>query len=245
MREPRVVAIVQARLGSTRLPGKALVDIAGQPMLAWVVRRLQRARTLHEVAVATTTHPRDAAIADAAHALGARVFRGSEEDVLDRYHRAAAAFRADVIVRITSDCPLVDPELVDEVVRALDRPSRVDYTSNTIVRRTLPRGLDAEAVRRHVLDRAWWADRDPASREHVTPYVYRHPEAFSLRSVPHDEDLSEHRWTVDTQEDLELVRRIAAAFPGDDFGYRAILELVRANPSWQAINAHVVQKAVG
>ena len=146
------------------------------------------------------------------------------------------------MVRITSDCPVIDPELVDDVVRALGPD--VDYASNSLPPRTTPRGLDAEAFTLAALERADREDRDPASREHATPYLYRHPEMFRLARVDLEQDWSEHRWTLDTPDDYELLRRIYDALGRDDFGWRDVLAVVEANPGWSGLNRHVRQKTV-
>lgn len=238
--EPRVVAIIQARLGSTRLPGKALADIGGLSMLARVVRRVGRASRLNLVTVATTSEPADAAIVEECDRLGVPVTRGSQDDVLDRYYQAAQIHQADVVVRITSDCPLIDPELIDALVGAFlaDGP---DYAGNFIERR-YPRGLDAEVFSFAALERAWREANAEYERAHVTPYIYQHPEAFRLLSVPGTEDHSRHRWTVDTPEDLTFARAVYARFADDSFGWREVLALVEAEPELAAINAHVEQK---
>lgn len=210
-------------------------------MLQRVVERTGRASSVDRVIVATTVQPSDDAIVDMWSGTDIAVVRGSETDVLGRYHDALLRWGADVIIRITSDCPLIDPNLIDAVVEALS--DGVDYASNTLAPRTFPRGLDVEAMTADTLERAWAEDRDPAGREHVTPYVYEHPERFALRRVANASDQSEHRWTVDTPEDLELVRRIYDAVEGP-FGWRDVLELVEANPSLSALNRHVEQKRV-
>lgn len=236
------VAVVQARMGSTRLPGKVLADLEGRPMLAWVLERLGRARTLDAVAVATSTEPGDDPVAELCRRLDVPVFRGSEEDVLDRYAGAARRFRADAVVRITADCPLVDPEVVDRVIERF-RDAGADYASNTL-ERTYPQGLDVEVFRREALERAAREAREPWERAHVTPYVYRHPEIFALESVTHDRDLSRHRWTVDTREDLELVRALYRRSGDGRAGWLEFLRIVESDASLPAINASVAQKAL-
>ena len=171
------------------------------------------------------------------------VSRGSEMDLLERYLEAARAHEAERVVRITSDCPLIDPQVIDEVVAALDAAD-ADYASNTLEPRTFPRGLDVEAMTMDALETAGRDDRDPASREHATPYLYRHPERFRLAAVRLSEDLSGHRWTVDTPDDYELVRRIYDRLGRDDFGWREALAVVEANPGWSDLNRHVEQKVV-
>lgn len=239
----KTVAVIQARMGSTRLPGKVLMPLLGAPMLTRVVERTRRAMTVDEVVVATTTHPADDVIAAIGGEHAWPVVRGSEMDLLDRYVAAARAHDADVIVRITSDCPLVDPELVDAVVRRLAADA-ADYASDTLPPRTVALGLDVEAMTRATLERADAEDQDPTWREHVTPYIYRHPERFRLTGVALPEDLSGYRWCVDTADDLEVVRRIYEALGTDRFGWRDVLEVVRANPDWALLNAHVQQRTV-
>jgi spore coat polysaccharide biosynthesis protein SpsF len=237
----RTVAIIQARTGSTRLPGKVLLPLLGVPALTHVVRRLGRATRVDEVVVATTTLPGDDPIVDLGAREGWPITRGSEMDLLSRYLDAARAHGADRIVRITSDCPMIDPGLVDLVVDALDQ-SGAAYASNSLPPRTYPRGLDAEAFTLEALQQADTADRDPASREHATPYLWRHPELFRHARVAHDVDLSSHRWTVDTPEDYELVRRIFDAFGRDDFTWLEALAVVEAHPDWSELNRHIDQK---
>lgn len=220
-----VGAIVQARMGSTRLPGKALADIEGAPMLARVIDRIRRAQTVDRVIVATTTQPADDAIVTAAAALGVDVYRGHEADVLDRYYQAAVAHRFDVIVRITSDCPLIDAGLADQVVRPLLEPgSRVDYSANT-VRRTYPRGLDVQAAPFGTIERAWREARSSHEREHVFPYVIEHPDLFRFHSVTDAVDRSALHWTVDTPDDLAFVRKIYRALGAVDFTWRDVLKV--------------------
>jgi spore coat polysaccharide biosynthesis protein SpsF len=239
----RTVAIIQARTGSTRLPGKVLLPLLGEPMLTHVVRRVGRATLVDMVVVAATTEAADDAIVRLGAEAGWAVERGSEADLLDRYLMAARAHDAAVVVRITSDCPLIDPEVIDRTIAAFagDAP---DYASNTLPPRTYPRGLDVEVIAMPALERAWREDRDPAWREHATPYIYRHPESFRLLRVPADDDRSGHRWSVDTAEDFELIRRIYASFGRDDFTWREALAAMEAHPDWMALNRHVPQKTV-
>lgn len=239
----RTVAIIQARMGSTRLPGKVLLEIRGVPVLAYVVNRTSRARLVDEVVVATTDLPADDAIETLARNAGWPLVRGDETDLVDRFLTAARAHNADVVVRITSDCPLIDPELVDDVVRAL-ATTGADYASNTLEPRTYPRGLDVEAFTRKALERADAEDKRPSSREHATPYIYNHPELFRLTRVASSEDRSAHRWCVDTGDDLALVRRIYDALGGDKAGWREALAVVQSHPEWAELNRHVVQKSV-
>jgi len=240
----RTVAIIQARMGSTRLPGKVLLDLAGEPMLARVVNRTRRATTLHELVVATTTEPADEPIVELCATRGWPCFRGSEEDVLDRYYQAANKHRADVVVRITSDCPLIEPEIVNFVVQEFVEKGPLDYVSNTLPPRNFPRGLDVEVMSFKALERTWCEDDNPAWREHVTPYIYLHPERFAFRAVMNDRDYSYMRWTVDTAEDLAFVRRIYDHFGHDYFSWREVLAVLDEHPEWLEINRAVRQKEV-
>jgi len=238
-----VIAVIQARMGSTRLPGKVLKDIGGATMLARVVRRTQRARLLDGVVIATSVAEPDEAVVIEASKLGVPVFRGSEEDVLDRYYQAALAHKAEVVARITSDCPLIDAEVIDHVVSVFLHEAP-DYASNSLIR-TYPRGLDIEVMAMEALARAWREAREPYERAHVTPYIYRNPEKFRLLSVKSDTDYSAYRWTVDTPEDLELVRAVYARLDcGDDFGWRDVLEVQAREPGLIELNRHIRQKAL-
>jgi spore coat polysaccharide biosynthesis protein SpsF len=239
----KIVAIIQARMGSTRLPGKVLLDLAGEPMLVRVVKRTQRAKMLDEVVVATTVQLADEAIARLCSEHSWPCFQGSEEDVLDRYYQAAIAHRAGAVVRITSDCPLIEPEIVDRVVQAfLDGQQEIDYVSNTFPRRMFPRGLDTEVVRFGVLEKVWHEDHDPTWREHVTPYIYRHPELFNIHGIVNEVDLSHMRWTVDTTEDLVFMKHIYEHFGNDRFSWREVLSVLGQHPKWIEINQKVAQK---
>jgi spore coat polysaccharide biosynthesis protein SpsF len=232
-------------MGSTRLPGKALIPIKGRPMLERVVTRVNTAHAIDETVVATTTEDRDDAIAELCSKGLCRVFRGSEEDVLDRYLMAARAFTADVIVRITSDCPLIDQASIDQTISCfLASNSKIDYASNTLPPRTFPRGLDVEVMGKDALERAWREDEDRRSREHVTPYIYRHPGAFRLLRVFNDQDRSAYRWTVDTPEDLAFVQAVYESFDSEDFSQADIAALLERRPELTLINAGIVQKSI-
>ena len=211
-----VVAIIQARMGSTRLPGKILMDIGGETMLARVVRRVQRATMLDQVVVATTFLPSDDVTALECERLDVPVYRGSELDVLGRYYWTAKKYQAEVVVRITADCPLIDPEIIDQVVLAFLK-SRPDFASNTIIR-TYPRGLDVSVMSQAALTRAWKEARRAYDSEHVTSYIYQNPNIFRLLPVVGEVDYSNHHWTVDTQEDLDFVRGIYARLGENTFG---------------------------
>ena len=260
----RIVAIIQSRMGSSRLPGKVLLDIAGQPMLARVVERTRQARKVDEVVVATTTDPSDDAVVALCQRRGYPYYRGSLYDVLDRYYQTAKTFGAEVIVRITADCPLIDPGVIDRTVQEF-LLAGVDFTANRLPppwRRTYPIGLDTEVCTFAALERAWREADLPHHREHVMPYLYEPATSnqqlpggslsstFRVLVVNHDVDgdrksLGHLRWTVDTAEDLNLIRQIYAHFPGrDDFTWLDVLELVQHNPELGQINADVQHKTL-
>lgn len=235
----KTLAIIQARCGSSRLPSKVLADIGGRTMLERVVERARGAQRLDRVVIATTVEPTDDAIADLAMVLGLGIFRGSEDDVLDRYRGAAHCFGADVIVRLTSDCPLLDGAVIDRVIAALE--DGVDYASNTTVR-CYPRGLDTEAFTADALESAWNEATEPFQRIHVTPFFYQQPERFRLRSVTTDGDYSHHRWTVDTPEDLALVSILYERLGERPFTWRDVLAIVEGEPELADLNRNIEQK---
>jgi spore coat polysaccharide biosynthesis protein SpsF len=240
-----VVCISQARMGSTRLPGKVMLPILGRPMLGWHLMRLRRSKQIDRLVVATTTDPLDEGIVEFCRGLGVACFRGSESDVLARYAGAAAAFDAATVVRVTSDCPLIDPQLVDEVIASFGakRPE-IDYVA--LEPQNFPRGLDTEVFSRRALIKADQDAVDPPEREHVTPYIYRHPEQFRCTRLPGAERLGQHRWCVDETADYQLICRLieglAPTMP--DFGWRDCLALLAKHPDWSELNRTVQQKPV-
>lgn len=240
-----VIAITQARIGSTRLPGKVLKPILGKPLLWWHLTRLQRCRLLDGIVVATTEEPGAEEIAAIAAELGVAVWRGPLDDVLERYRGAAAASAAATVVRVTSDCPVIDPELVDRLIAAYhEAEPRIDYLSLDVSR--LPRGLDAEIFSAPLLEIAAREARDPAEREHVTAFLYRRPERFMIDAMaPDDAAWPGLRLCVDTAEDFALVTRVIEALApmAPRFGWADIARLLDANPEWRRLNADVVQKA--
>jgi len=238
-----VTAIVQARMGSARLPGKVLMDLGGETVLGCVVQRLRRASRISEVVVATSERVENDRIAGECDRLGVSCFRGSENDVLDRYLRAATHFRSDVIVRVTSDCPLIDPAVADEVVSAFF-DGTADLACNDLPC-TFPRGLDVEVFSPETLRRAEAIATKSYQREHVTPVIYERPDLFRIASVCGEQDFSQYRWTLDTAEDLQLIREIYAHFENrQDFCWQHVIELMQHRPELAHINAHVVQKTV-
>jgi spore coat polysaccharide biosynthesis protein SpsF len=253
----RTVAIIQARRTSTRLPDKVLLDIGGKPMLTRVVERTRRARLLDEVVVATSLDPIDTAIEDLCKEHGYPCFRGSLQDVLDRYYQAASLHRAQVVVRLTGDCPVIDPGLIDDLVRqflgdvgSVDRelefPFPYDFAANRLPppwHRTYPIGLDAEVCTFQALERAWKEGSLPRHREHVMPYLYEEEGRFRVLVLNHEPDYGTMRWTVDTPADLEFARQIYARFGNrDDFTWLDVLSLVQSEPQLAEINAQTLQK---
>lgn len=238
-----VTIIVQARMGSTRLPGKVLREVCGKSLLEHLVSRLRALQSNCEIRIATTTDPRDDIIVEKSKSLNVSVTRGSEEDVLDRYVQAMKESGADIGVRITADCPLMEAKLIDRVLQEFLKGGW-DYCSNTL-ERTFPRGLDIEVFSKEALFRASSNASNPQDREHVTPYIYKNPALFKIGQLKNDVDLSRHRWTVDTAEDFELIRRIVEAlYPQNpDFHMADVLTVLDNHPDWFAINAHVEQKA--
>jgi spore coat polysaccharide biosynthesis protein SpsF len=241
----RTVAIIQARMSSSRLPGKVLLDLAGQPMLVRVVERVRRARFVDAVAVATTTDPADDPIETLCRERGYLVYRGSMFDVLDRFYGAARQFGADVIVRVTADCPIIDPDVVDHTVAAF-WANQADFAANRLPppwKRTWPIGLDTEVCSFAALERAWKEARLPYEREHVMPYFYDVEGRFKIVVTDHDPDYGSQRWTVDTQEDLDLLRAIFTYFGGQDtFSWLDVLRLMEREPRLASINAGVRHK---
>jgi Spore coat polysaccharide biosynthesis protein F, CMP-KDO synthetase homolog len=241
----RTVAIIQARVGSTRLPGKVLLDLCGKTVLGRVVERTSRMTRIKDMVVATSNLESDDAVEDECRRLGVTCFRGSEDDVLDRFRGAAQALGAQQCVRITADCPLIDPQVSDDIVarfEAADPP--VDYASNKIPQ-SFPRGLDTEVFTREALERsAKWA-RKPYHRTHVTAYMYQTPELFTLLSVVSDVDRSDWRWTIDTPEDLAFVRSVYERFDRrSDFSWLDVVNLIENEPSLADVNRNVVQKEI-
>jgi len=240
----KVAAIIQARMGSTRLPGKVLKKVLGKTLLEYQIERVKRAKTIDEIIIATTTKESDDPIVQLCQQLSIPYYRGSEEDVLSRYYEAATKFNVDVVVRLTSDCPIIDPNVIDKVVEHyLENKDRYDYVSNTLTR-TYPRGLDTEVMSYEVLKRAHEEAKELVYREHVTAYIYHHPDQFRLCNVSNEKDESKHRWTVDTEEDFLLIKNILETlYPINPlFTLEDVIQILRDKPKWIEINAHVQQK---
>lgn len=246
IRTPKIVAIIEARFNSTRLPGKVLMPILGQPMLVRIVQRLKLARTIDDIVVATTDSKSDDVVAEALDYMGAHIYRGSENDVLDRVVKAAQSADADIIVEITGDCPLIDPGLVDKVVGDF-LVGGADFVSN-ILPHTTPRGTDVRVFRASQLAEINRTSTDPADHEHVSLHFWEHLDRYACRNVEMDlpEVVSEIRLTVDTAEDLELVRAIYEALyeRNPAFSLVDVLDFLNARPELLELNRHVAQRPV-
>jgi spore coat polysaccharide biosynthesis protein SpsF len=233
-------------MGSTRLPGKVMKLVLNKPLLQHQIERLCRSSLADDVVVATTTNDADKPIVSLCRALSIRFFRGPEDDVLTRYFNAATTAKADNIVRVTSDCPLLDPRVVDRVIRYfMENQSRMDYVSNTL-RRTYPRGMDCEVFPMRILQEVNKLATSDSDREHVTSFIYRHPDRYRLGNVACEKDYSQYRWTVDTPEDFALVSMLmkAAHAVRADYTLQNCIDLMEKNPTWAQINAGVIQKPV-
>lgn len=235
----KTVAVVQARMGSTRFPNKVLEPILGMPLIGLLLERTARASRVDQIVLAIPRDKKNAPLADYVESLGHAVYRGDENDVLDRYYQAAKSVDADIVVRITGDCPLIDPDVVDTVIARLDG-GRLDYASNTL-NPTYPDGLDVEAFSFAALERAWRDAVLPAEREHVTPFL-KTAAGFRRENVEHTTNWSAERWTVDEPEDLAVVRRVVEHFaPRRDFGWLEVLALREAHPDWFMDNQHFIR----
>lgn len=235
----KTVAIVQARMGSMRFPNKVMRPIVGVPMIQLLLERLSHARQVDQIVLATSLDARNQLLIEHVEKLGYAVYAGSENDVLDRYYQAAAQQAPDLVVRITGDCPLIDPELVDAVIENFQQGG-ADYVSNTL-HPTYPDGLDVEVFSFAALARAWKETQRPYDREHVTPYI-KQPEHFQARNIANTEDCSGERWTVDEPEDFDVVKKIFEHFePRHDFGWREVLALQQEHPEWFEANRHLIR----
>lgn len=230
--------VIQARMGSTRLPGKTLKEVLGKPLLFYLIERLKKSKNASRIILAIPK--KDQALMDFAEKHKIIAVAGPEEDVLSRFGKVASEYPSDAIVRITADCPLMDPLIIDAMIAKFEG---LDYLSNTLIR-TFPRGLDVEVFSKKALENALKEAEKPEEREHVTPYFYRHPEKFQLENFLYKTDESRYRWTVDTKEDFELVKKIIEAlYPKKPhFDLEDMLALSKKHPEWDKINQHVLQK---
>jgi len=231
-----IVSIIQARVSSSRLPNKVLMDVMGSPMLARQIERMIRVKSLENLVVATSNHNEDNAIEDMCREIGIDCYRGSLDDVLDRFYRCAEKYSPEHVVRITGDCPLIDPDIIDRVV-SFHLENGHDYTSNVLAP-TWPDGMDVEVMRFRCLAEAHEEATAPSEREHVTSFIYKHPERFNLGSVTQTEDLSSIRLTVDEPEDFELVCKIYHyLYPHNPtFGLDDVMNLLHETPELMGLN---------
>jgi len=244
-----IIAIVQARMGSTRLPGKVLKSIQGKSVLEHVVNRLRISRHLSNIIVATTVNQCDDELVKECNKIGVSFYRGSEEDVLSRYYYAAKEAKADIVVRITSDCPLIDPYIIDKMLEEFVKQyneSKIDYMSNTLTR-TFPRGLDAEIISYETLEKAFKEATKGYEREHVTPYIYHNFDKFKLKGFENSTDYSTYRWTLDTPEDLIVIEKIYQDLyrEGSVFSLEDSIDFNQRHPEVKRINEFTEQKKLG
>lgn len=235
----KAAAIIQARMGSTRLPGKVMHEIEGKPILWHVVNRVGLSKNINEVIIATTDSPQDDTIESYAKENGISYFRGSENDVLDRYYQCAKTYGVDIAVRITADCPLADPIVIDRVVGFFkEHQNEYDYVAN-VIPPTFPDGLDTEVFSFNTLEKAWKEAKYTSEREHVTAYIYKNPDKFKLYNITNDSDCSGLRWTVDTENDLAFVREVYKRFGKDNdiFYMDDVINLLNNNPELADINS--------
>ncbi len=238
--------VVQARLGSTRLPGKVLKPINNKPLLSYQLERLRRVSSVEGIVVATTLNPNDQPLVDYCNLEGVHCIRGSEEDVLSRYVAAASAFGLEAVVRVTADCPLIDPRLIEMGLSCFfHHYDSLDYLS-ICHERTFPLGMDFEIVRVESLKKAFFEAKLESEKEHVTPYIWKRGELFRLANLQQKEDLSSYRLTVDTQEDFTLVEHVInALYPKKpEFTFQDTVAYLQEHPELLQINAHIVQKRV-
>ena len=236
-----IVAILQARVSSSRLPSKVLKLLLGEPMIIRQIERESNISCINKLVVATSKEKSDDPLVELLKNRGIEVFRGSLNDVLDRYYNAAIKYNADHIVRLTGDCPLADPAIIKRTVEK-HLSTGTDYTSNCFPP-TYPDGLDVEVVKFSALEEAWRHAELPSEREHVMPYIRNHPDFFSSSNVEFEKDLSNHRWTVDEPEDFEFVEKIYTELYSKNkkFNMQDILNLIDKNPCFKDINYHIAR----
>jgi len=240
----RKLIIVQARMTSTRLPGKVMKIVCGKPLLEHCINRLKRVKSADQIVIATTINDIDNQIVNLCKKLDTLYYRGSEEDVLGRYYEAAVEYGGDVVIRITSDCPVIDPDVVGYLIDFYMKYfKKYDYVTNTL-KRTYPRGMDVEIVSFKALKEANFNAYDPFDREHVTTFIRNRLTQYRLHNIKYSSDLSHYRLTVDTSEDMELIRRIFESLyvENPEFTMKDILSKMAANPDWIKINSHVKQR---
>ncbi|NHN33883.1 cytidylyltransferase domain-containing protein [Paenibacillus agricola] len=241
----KINAVVATRMTSSRLPGKVLMELCGQPSLVRLIERLRKSKYIHEIIIATTINPEDDVVVQTASEQKVHCYRGSEEDVLQRTVEAAKAFDSEWIVQVTSDCPLIDAEAIDAVIQRMLEQPYLDYVGNHLVR-TYPLGYSVEIFRASVLEHVEQITKDPADREHVSLYLYEHPEEYKLSNVeaPFFLRHPEYRLTLDTEDDYKLINQIYNALytHNPDFTLYDIIKYLEINPELTQINKHIEQK---
>ena len=230
----KTIAIIQARMGSTRFPGKMTKKLAGKSLLWHVINRAKQAKLIDQVIVATGRQPANLVLVKEAQKCAVPGYRGSETDVLSRYYYCAKKYHAQTIVRITGDCPLIDPQVIDQVIKLFQK-SRVDYASN-VHPPTYPDGLDMEVFSFAALSRAFREARLSSEREHVTPYIWKHPRLFTQVNLTNNRDLSGLRLTVDEPEDLRFLTSLVSYLPQNKYNLDSILKVITTQPQLLAIN---------
>jgi len=234
-----ICCIIQARIGSTRLPGKVMMNVENQkPVLYFVIKQLQECKLIDKIIVATTTNTEDDQIVNYSKNLGIDYFRGSSKDVLDRYYQCAKEYSVSTIVRITSDNPLIDPEIVDSVINMFENNS-YDYITNFLPNSTFPSGVEVEVFSMNGLEKIWKKAKLPSEREHVTPYFSNHEDEFEITNIENTENLSHLRWSVDRIEDLKLVRLIVSKIKKRPILMKNIVDLFNKEPELVKINKNV------
>ena len=238
----KIIAIIQARMGSTRLAGKVLLKVKNKPILDYVIYRLSKSKKIDDIILAITTSKKDDVLEEYAIKKSVKYFRGSEDDVLSRYYLAAKKYNADYIVRITSDCPFIDPEIVDNIIERHFNEG-ADYTAN-ILKRTYPRGVDTEVINFEAIKQAYENAETSFQKEHVTPYIARQPEKFKLLSIEAKGKMRrpDIRVTIDTKEDYKLIEKILLHFDNLNFKTEDIIDFLDENPELLEINKHIIHK---
>jgi len=244
-----ITVIIQARTGSTRLPRKVLKIIKGKTILQHVIERVKTCKKITDIIIATTIKQEDDIIVEEAKKSNVKSYRGSQEDVLSRYYHAAQENKTDIIIRITSDCPVIDPKIIDYMIEKfleIKKTGNIDYISNKI-KMTYPRGLDVEVFSFKALEKSFLEAKLPYEREHVTPYIYLNPDKFKILNYENAVDYSRFRWTLDTEDDLKVIKAIYDNLYKQDkiFYFQDILDFILKHPEISKINEHVKQKELG
>ena len=242
----KTIAIIQGRMGSVRLPGKIMMPLCGQiPALGCMLARVKQSKQIDQLIVATTTNPEDQAVVQYLQGTNQEYFRGSEQDLLDRYYQGAKTFGAkssDIVVRLTADCPVIDPDVIDDIVK-IYKAGGYDFVSNTLQPYSFPDGMDVEVFSFKNLERAWREASLPSHREHVTFYFWQHPDLFKIFYHKSDKDLTSYRLTLDYSEDYQVLQKVYEHFSGFEFSMQDILQFLDQHPEIRNINAALPQNA--